>query len=93
METPSNLRSAACVAVLLLGASGALGACGDGSDPEEQGPQSQAVEQLRDLGLDEDVAECVVDEIGAEAVVEASDLNAFTESQQYRDAAEGCTDG
>jgi hypothetical protein len=63
-----------------------------GSDPEQTGPTDQAVERLHDFGLTKEQAGCIVDEIGAEAVVEASDLNALTESQQYRDAAEACLD-
>jgi hypothetical protein len=50
------------------------------------------VERLHDFGLTEEQASCIVDEVGAEAVVEASDLTALTDSQQYRDAAEACLD-
>ncbi len=64
----------------------------DGSDPERTGPTKQAVERLHDFGLTNEQARCMVDEIGAESVVEATDLNALTESQQYRDAAETCLD-
>ncbi|WP_421119448.1 hypothetical protein ACE2AJ_19150 [Aquihabitans daechungensis] len=64
----------------------------EGSDPERTGPTKQAVERLHDYGLTDEQARCVVDEVGAESVVEASDLNALADSQQYRDAAEACLD-
>ena len=72
-----------------------VGACSksDGSDPERTGPTAQAVERLRDFGLTKGEAECIVDEVGADSVVEATDLNALTESQPYRDAAKACIDG
>jgi hypothetical protein len=62
----------------------------DGSDPESTGPTHQAVERLYDFGLTKEQATCVVDEVGADAVVEAADLNAFADSQQYQDAAKAC---
>jgi hypothetical protein len=62
----------------------------DGSDPERTGPTKQAVERLHDYGLTNDEAGCIVDEIGAESVVEATDLNALTEGDQYQDAAKAC---
>ena len=82
-------------AVSLCALVGALSACSksDGSDPERTGPVAQAVEELRDYGLTADQAECVVGKVGADAVVEATDLTAFTDSQQYRDAAKACIDG
>ena len=64
----------------------------DGSDPERTGPTKQAVERLHDFGLTTEQARCVVDEVGAASVVEATDLNALTDSQQYQDAAEACID-
>lgn len=73
-----------------------LAGCGSGSssDPATAGPAKQAVEKLRDYGLTAEQARCVVQEVGAQTVVEAADLNAFTDSQQYRDAAKVCvTDG
>jgi hypothetical protein len=63
-----------------------------GSDPERTGPTDQAVERLHDFGLTKDQAACIVDEVGADAVVEATDLSALTDSQQYQDAAEACLD-
>lgn len=63
---------------------------GDGSDPESTGPTKQAVERLHEFGLTNEQAGCLVDEIGADTVVEATDLNALTDSQQYQDAAEAC---
>jgi hypothetical protein len=64
----------------------------DGSDPESSGPAKQAVERLQDFGLTTEQANCVVDEVGAEAVVEASDMTALADSQQYQDAAKACID-
>ncbi|WP_426572305.1 hypothetical protein [Aquihabitans sp. McL0605] len=71
-----------------------LVACGGkgSSDPATTGPTDQAQEQLRDFGLTAAQAACVVKEVGAEAVIEASDMNAFADSQQYRDAAKVCID-
>jgi len=88
------IRSPRTVAVTLLAVSlvTAAASCAksDGSDPESTGPVNQAVERLFDFGLTQQQASCVVDEVGADTVVEAADLNAFTESQQYRDAAKAC---
>ena len=64
----------------------------DGSDPEKTGPTKQATERLHDFGLTKEQAGCVVDKIGADAVVEATDLNALTESGPYQDAAKACID-
>jgi hypothetical protein len=64
----------------------------DGSDPERTGPTKQAVERLHDFGLTTEQARCVVDEVGAASVVEATDLNALTGSQEYQDAAKTCLD-
>ena len=89
-------RSPRLAVASLLAAAAFLGgaACSSGgSDPESTGPAKQAVERLREFGLTADDAECVVDELGAEAVVESTDLNALTDSQQYQDAAATCIDG
>lgn len=90
-----QIRSPREVAVVLLAASlvTTAAACtkSDGSDPESTGPARQAVERLHDFGLTTDQARCLVDELGPDAVIEATDLNAFTDSQQYQDAAEACT--
>ncbi|MGN6693912.1 MAG: hypothetical protein ACTHN0_07010 [Aquihabitans sp.] len=88
------IRSRRAVAATLVAASlvTAAASCSksDGSDPESTGPTKQAVERLHDFGLTKEQAACVVDEVGADAVVEAADLNAFTDSQQYQDAAKAC---
>ena len=87
-------RRAAALALAALVVAGTASSCSSGgSDPEETGPTKQAVEQLRDYGLTAKQAACVVDEIGADTVVEATDLNALADSQQYRDAAKACIDG
>lgn len=88
-------RRVATAALLSVALVSALAACSDGggSDPESTGPAKQAVERLHDFGLDQDEARCIVDEVGADSVVEATDLNAFTGSQQYQDAAGKCIDG
>jgi hypothetical protein len=91
MSPRARLTATAATALLALAL--ALGACGsNGSDPDETGPVDQAVEKLDGFGLSAGEASCVVDAVGAETVVEASDLNAFTESQQYQDAAKECID-
>jgi hypothetical protein len=89
-------RSARVTLASLLVAGLALAGAGcssGGSDPESTGPTAQAVERLREFGLDADEAECVVDELGADTVVESTDLTALTDSQQYQDAADSCIDG
>jgi hypothetical protein len=90
-RSPRLAVASLLAAALLSGAA----ACSDdgGSDPETTGPVEQAVEQLRDFGLTADEAECVVDELGADTVVESTDLSALTGSQQYQDAADTCIDG
>ena len=71
-----------------------IGACSSGgSDPATAGPRKQATEKLHAFGLTSKQASCVVDKIGAQTIVEATDLNAFADSQQYRDAADACIDG
>ena len=90
MSPRARLTATAATALLALAVT--LGACGSGSDPDETGPVDQAVEKLDGFGLSVGEASCVVDAVGAETVVEASDLNAFTESQQYQDAAKECID-
>ena len=92
---PARARRLAAWSLVAASLVASLGACSksDGSDPERTGPTAQAVERLRDFGLSKSQAECLVDEVGADSVVEATDLNALTESQQYRDAAEACIDG
>ncbi|MCU1371457.1 MAG: hypothetical protein JWO77_2651 [Ilumatobacteraceae bacterium] len=91
---PARLRSVAARSVLVAFFVLAGTACStsDGSDPERTGPTKQAVERLHDYGLTNDEASCIVDEIGADSVVEATDLNALTEGDQYRDAADACID-
>src|SRR3954470_9397377 len=88
------VRLVALTVLLTVAVASGLTACGgSGSDdPSTSGPTKQAAERLRDFGLTADQASCVVDEVGADTVVEATDLNAFADSQQYRDAAEACID-
>lgn len=89
-------RPLAVAATLLAVALGVLGLAGCGSDDEDpavEGPRAQAVEKLRDYGLTAEEADCVADELGAESVVEATDLTALVDSQEYRDAADACIDG
>jgi hypothetical protein len=62
----------------------------EGSDPESTGPTKQAVERLEDFGLTDEQATCIVDELGADTVVEATDLTALTESEQFQDASKDC---
>jgi hypothetical protein len=90
---PRSRHRLVIASFLALSVGSVLGACSSGgSNPDETGPTNQAVEKLRDFGLTTEQAECVVDEVGAESVVEATDLNAYTDSQQYQDAAEACID-
>ena len=91
---PTRTRSAAALSMLLVSLVTVVASCSksDGADPEESGPTAQAVERLHEFGLTNDQATCVVEEVGAASVVEAADLNALTDSQQYQDAAETCID-
>jgi len=84
------LRRLPCAFAVVLGVS--LATCGsDGSgDPATTGPRTQAVEKLEAFGLPEDQAACIIEQIGAVTVVEATDLNAFTESDEYQRAADRC---
>ena len=89
---PRLLRAALpllAVAAVLTGCGGSDGA----TDPASSGPRAQAEEKLVAFGLTEDQASCIVEDLGADTVVEATDLNALTDSGPYRDAADTCTDG
>lgn len=87
-------RTAAAVSMLAVSLVTVAASCAksDGSDPESTGPAKQAVERLHDFGLSTTEARCVVDKVGADSVVEATDLNAYTDGQQYQDAAKDCID-
>ena len=91
---PARSHRLAAVAMLAASLVTVAASCSesDGSDAESTGPTTQAVERLHDFGLTKDQARCVVDEVGADTVVEATDLTALTDSQQYQDAAEACID-
>lgn len=87
-------RTVAITLAIAVGLVSGAAACGGSSDdPATTGPRDQAVEKLRSYGLTADQARCIVDELGADTVVEAADTNALTEGQAYRDAAEECIDG
>ncbi|MFN8019393.1 MAG: hypothetical protein U0P45_14915 [Acidimicrobiales bacterium] len=89
---PATTARAGALALALAVAATACG--GSSSDPATVGPRRQAEERLRDYGLTAKQATCVVDELGAESVVEVGDLDALVASQQYKDAARTCiTDG
>jgi hypothetical protein len=84
-----TVRRAVLTGVVLL----ALTACsGDGEPTPPQGSVDRAVERLVDYGLTTDEAACVADALGPATVVEAGDINAFADSEAYRDAVEGCID-
>lgn len=93
MPARSVRRGAASFLLAVALLAGAACSSGGDADPESTGPTKQATERLREFGLDADEATCVVDELGADAVVEAPDIGALTESQQYQDAADSCIDG
>jgi hypothetical protein len=86
-------RTTATVA-LVLALSAAVAGCGgddDGSaDVEERGVRARAVEQLRDFGLPAEQARCVVDELGAETVAAASEMDVLAAGQPYQDAVAAC---
>ncbi len=86
------MRNLARATLLASAVALSLVACGGGSssDPATTGPTKQAVERLREYGLTAKQARCVVDEVGAQTVVESPDVATFVDSQQYRDAADTC---
>lgn len=86
-------RVAVLYLVALIALGGSIASCSSSdADPEATGATQQAVERLTDFGLNKDEATCVVDELGAASVVEATELNAFVDGQSYQDAAAGCTE-
>lgn len=85
------LRAALIAMVLTVVAAGCGSSSGSGSeDRGTGGAQDRAIEVLRDFGLTSEEAACVTDDLGAQTIVEASDIQALTEGQAYRDAAEDC---
>lgn len=90
--TRRPLAVAATVLVAVLALVGLGGCGGSEDDPAIEGPRAQAIERLVDYGLTDDEATCVADELGAQTVVEAADVNALAEGQAYRDAADRCID-
>jgi hypothetical protein len=86
------VRNLARLAPLVVAFCLVAAACGSEGEAPDDGPVRQAIEQLRDFGLTEAQASCVVDRIGADTVDEAGDLTALAESEAYRAAAEACVD-
>lgn len=78
------------IAVLTLAVT--LLACGSDSagDRDAAGERTRAVTQLVDFGLPEAQAECIVDELGAEVVVAAGDMDVLAGGQVYQDAVATC---
>lgn len=81
---------AAATAVALALVVAACGGSDGGSDPETTGVRARAVEQLRDFGLPEGQAECVVEELGADVVAATSEMDVLAAGQPYQDAIERC---
>lgn len=67
-------------------------ACGSDStaDRDAAGARTRAVTQLVDFGLPEDQSECIVDELGADVVVAAGDMDVLAAGQVYQDAVATC---
>lgn len=88
VRLPGRLRPVLVGLAVVL----ALASCSksEGTTPEETGVRTRAIEELRDYGLTAKQAACVADKIGAQSVVEATDLTALTEGQPYKDAADVC---
>lgn len=91
---PTNVRVPGRVKRLLVGLAVVFAFAGcsksEGTTPEETGVRTRAIEELRDYGLTAKQAACVTDKLGAQSVVEATDLTALTEGQPYKDAADVC---
>lgn len=85
-----RLRTAALVALLAVSVT-ACSKGGGSDDPDSQGARARAVSILRDSGLPADQAECIVDRIGADTVVEAPDAATLADGGPYQDAAKACT--
>ncbi|QXC61668.1 hypothetical protein KSP35_02125 [Aquihabitans sp. G128] len=81
---------ATAVALALAVALAGCGGSSDSKDPESAGLRKRSIEVLRDFGLTAEQAACITDDLGAETVVEAADVQALTEGQAYRDAAKDC---
>lgn len=80
-------RSVAVLALTMTVLS--CGSDGD-ADPDAAGEQTRAVTQLVDFGLPEEQARCVVDELGADVVVAARDMDVLADGQVYQDAVASC---
>lgn len=79
-------------AIAMLALTGALLGCGSDStdDGDATGERTRAVTQLVDFGLPDAQAECVVDELGADVVVAAGDMDVLAGGQVYQDAVTSC---
>lgn len=86
------VRAALFTALVLTGAVG-CGSSDSAPDPGAAGARRQAQEKLRDYGLAKAEASCIVDELGADTVVEAPDVEALVAGKAYRDAARACRNG
>lgn len=90
---PHRVRPVAALAAVVLALALGAAACGGsdgGSDPEAAGLRARAVEQLRDYGLPEGQAECVVDALGADVVAATPEMDVLAAGQPYQDAIDGC---
>lgn len=79
------------VAALIVAGSGCSKSTG--TDPAPPAARRQAVEKLHTYGLTNAQAGCVVDRLGTETVVEATDLDALAASDPYRQASKSCIRG
>lgn len=86
MPTRPTIASVALCALLLV-------SCGGSSSSEkvkDEAMVDRAVNELVKSGLPRDQARCITEELGAETVVEASDIGVLTDGDAYAQAAERC---
>ena len=88
------MKPTGCACVISLALLVGLAGCGSPHAPSREvtGATARANRQLRDYGLTKAQAACMVDQVGAEVVNEATDLTALTQGGAYQDAAKECID-
>lgn len=82
--------AAALVAALLVLGTSACGSDGGSSDGPPDGARERAVGLFTEIDFDRDDAECMVDVLGVDTVIEAPDLAVLADGQPYKDATEEC---
>lgn len=82
------IRTAAVLVAALLVPT--LVACGGSDTSGDDGPTIRARELLVDIGIEEADADCLIDELGADTIIEAPDLAVLADGRPYQEAAQEC---